>query len=408
MSDAPDPRLFGVEFTRHPDDVYAQLRAAGPLAWAEIAEGVRALVVTDQAAGLDLLRDPHYSRDPALWNAVSERTVPRELARMVVRGLQHTDGASHERLRRALDDCLSRIDLHEVRRRVRTQAHDLIAGFAERGQADLLAEYAEPLVARALADLIGCESEQAGRLERAALALGGADPDAAQAWEDLSELASDVVAAKRRRPGHDLASMLLAHPASLDDAESAQQLLSVALYAATPTTAWITFTLHTLLTTPAYASQLVGGSVTIRQAMNETLSGSGRCPVAHSAAHYPRRDTQLHGVPVPAGTPVLVSYAAAAQDSHRRGPVGPHDRSHLAWSAGAHSCPARGLAMSLAEAAVECAVDTLWDLTTPTPNIAGKSGFANQCPVHLGVFFSSRSPVAESLNLPPEEYAEAQ
>ncbi|MFF1733749.1 cytochrome P450 [Streptomyces sp. NPDC058247] len=407
MSDAAHPRLFGDEFTDHPDDVYAQLRAAGPLAWAEIAEGVRALVVTDHAAARELLRDPLFSRDPALWSAVAERTVPRELARMVVRGLQHTDGAAHERLRRALDDCLGHIDLHEVRRRVRTQAHDLIAGFAARGQADLLAEYAEPLVARTLADLIGCPPEQAGRLERAVMALGGADPAAAQAWEDLAELAADVVAAKRRRPGRDLASMLLAHPAALDDDESVQQLLSVALFAAVPTAAWITFTLHTLLTTPAYASLLVGGSVTIRRAMNETLSTGGRCPVAHSAAHYPRQDTHLRGVLVPAGTPVLVSYAAAGQDPNRPGPGGPHDRSHLAWSAGAHSCPARGLAMSLAEAAVESAVDTLWDLTTLTPHIAGKSGFANQCPVHLGVLFSSRGQEVESPHLTPEEYTGA-
>ncbi|WP_326779188.1 helix-turn-helix domain-containing protein [Streptomyces sp. NBC_01445] len=190
--------------------------------------------------------------------------------------------------------------------------------------------------------------------------------------------------------------MLLAHPAALDDDESFQQLLSVVLYAAAPTTAWIAFTLHTLLTTPAYASELVGGSGTIRQAMNETLSGAGRCPVAH----YSRGDTRLHGVPVPAGTPVLVSYAAAAQDPHRPGPGGPHDRSHLAWSAGAHSCPARSLAMSLAEAAVESAVDTLWDLTTLTPYIAGKYGFTNQCPVHLGVLFSSRGQEVESPNLP--------
>lgn len=383
----PVPRLFGDDFRERPHEAYDRLRTAGPVAWAEIAEGVHALVVTSWTAARALLADPDFSRDPAHWSAVADNRIPAELAYMVIPGVQHAEGRVHERLRRALEDCLAGIDAHETRARVRRDSRLLIRRFAARGHADLMREYAEPVVALAFAELLGCPPGTADPLRDAVHALTAAEPDATLGWTDLAGILRDTIRTKRKAPGGtDLTSFLLAHPAALSDEETVGQLASLIVLGAAPTAAWIGSTLHALLTEPAYASQLVGGAVTLRTALNETLST--RCPVANSSVHYARRPKTVHGVRVPQGVPVLISHAATGLDPGRPGRGDALDRSHLAWSAGIHRCPAPGLATSIAEAAIENAVDALWDLSAPISTVAGKHGPFTQCPAHVGVFFS--------------------
>ncbi|NUU21154.1 MAG: cytochrome P450, partial [Streptomycetaceae bacterium] len=275
------PQLFGAAFSEHPEGVYAQLRAAGPVAWGEVADGVYALVVTSHAAARELLTDPEYTRDPGAWQALAQGGVPPGLALMYTPGLQHADAAEHERVRRAVDDCLAGIDLHAVRRTVRRYARDLIDAFAGRGHADLMAEYADQVALRTLAELLGCPADATDGIRLHTRAVVAAAPDAADAYGELIRVLHDVVAAKKAGPGPDVASWLLAHPATLGDAEVARQLASLLVLGGAPTAAWIGATLHALLTEPAYASELVGGAVTIRHAMNETLSA--RCPVANAS-----------------------------------------------------------------------------------------------------------------------------
>ncbi|WP_436792024.1 cytochrome P450 [Yinghuangia sp. YIM S10712] len=397
------PRLFGTAFSERPAAAYDELRAVGPVAWGQIAEGVYVLVVTNHAAARELLTDPEYTRDPGAWEALAHGGVPASLALMYAGGLQHTDGPDHERLRRAVDDCLAAVDLHAVRRTVQRHARTLIDAFAHRGHADLMAEYADPVSLRTLTDLLGCPPDAADRIRAHIRSVIAAEQDAAEASAELAHVLREVIAAKKYRPGADVTSWMLAHPALLSDREVQCQLASVILLGAAPTAAWIGATLHTLLTERAYASELVGGAVTIRQAMNETLSS--RSPVANASVHYARFPKVLHGVHIPVGVPVLVSHAATGLDPDRPGRNASRDRSHLAWSAGAHRCPAQILAATIAETAIETVVDAVWDLTTPTPAIAGRPGPFQQCPVHVGVLFPPVPPVPpHAPGRPPENH----
>ncbi|WP_436772460.1 cytochrome P450 [Yinghuangia sp. YIM S09857] len=383
---AAPPRLFGEAFSESPAIVHAQLSDAGPVAWAEIAPGIYALVVTSHTAARELLADPDFTRNPGAWEALAQGMVPPSLALMYAGGLQHTDGAEHERLRQAVDDSLHSIDLHGVRRTVRRLARELIDAFGHRGHADLMAEYADRVALGTLADVLGFTPGDADHVGRFARTIIAAAPDAAASSAELAQVLREIVAAKRARPGADVTSWLLAHPARLDDAEVERQLAAMLVLGTAPTSAWIGATLHLLLTDPVYAGELVGGAVTIRQAMNDTLSL--RCPVANSSVHYARYPKVLHGVYVPPGTPVLVSHAATGLDPSRPGRHVPRDRSHLAWSAGAHRCPAQRLATTIAETAIETVVDALWDLTAPVPAISGRPGPFQQCPAHVGVLFA--------------------
>ncbi|CAM5424250.1 cytochrome P450 [Streptomyces californicus] len=67
--------------------------------------------------------------------------------------LLFADGQQHRRMRAAVSDALAGINGHELRRGVRSTAEDLIAGFAARGEADLVAGYARMLPMRVIAGL---------------------------------------------------------------------------------------------------------------------------------------------------------------------------------------------------------------------------------------------------------------
>ncbi|WP_166024248.1 cytochrome P450 [Streptomyces chilikensis] len=379
------PRLHGTALSGQ--DVRSRLRSQGPVAWAEIADGVHVLVVTGWQAAREVLTGPAFRKDPGHWEALNRGLVPSRLAYLATPGLHHSDGERHERLRRAVGDCLASVNAHAVRETVRRHARDLIEDVAGRGHLDLMSEYADRVVARTVTGLAGLPPEAADRVRTATDRLADAQPDAATAWWDLHGMVREVLDAKRARPAKDFTSWLLAHPAGLTDDEVCHQVIALILLGAAPTAAWIGTTLHALVADPAYATRLVGGSVTVRAALTETLSR--RCPATTMSAHYAVGPTVLHGVRVPPGVPVLVDHAATGVDPHRPGDGGAHDRSHLAWSAGVHRCPAPGLATTIAEAATETAVDMLWDLTAPITAVAGRPSPFRACPAHVGVLFST-------------------
>jgi cytochrome P450 len=130
-----------------------------------------------------------------------------------------------------------------------------------------------------------------------------------------------------------------------------------------PTTNLIGSALLHMLGDARYAGSLHGGAMTAHEAINEVLWQDP--PLANLGAHYPRHDTEFHGVPLHAGQLLLVSYAAANTQS-LPAPSDPAVRSgasaHLAWSTGPHRCPAKQPALLIAMTAIEQLTSQLCDL----------------------------------------------
>ncbi|MEW9555601.1 cytochrome P450 [Nonomuraea sp. NPDC050783] len=397
-------RLFGEEFAARPDDAYDKLRAEGPVAWAEIAPGVRALVVVGRRAARDLLNQVEtYSKDSRLWGDLARGQVPGDspvLALMAFRpSLLYADRERHARLRHAMDDCLARINLHHLHDRTRGHAVRLIERFARDGHADLMSQYADVLPLLVFADLLGCPAPMVERMVAGCQGMIGAGPRAEQAAADLAAVLAEIIRLKSDRPDDDCTTWMLAHPARLTAEEILHQLVVLIGAGTIPTAAWIASTLRLLLTDDSYAGDLSGGAVTVRRAMEQVLWT--RSPMANFSVHYARHDTVLHGVPIPAGVPILISHAATGTD-----PAAPHpgygNRSHLAWSAGPHRCPADSHAAIIAQTGVETLLDRLWDLDLIDPFAPNRHGPFHQCPASLGIRFrphpadapSAPSPIA--------------
>ncbi|MFI9330762.1 cytochrome P450 [Kitasatospora sp. NPDC052868] len=358
--------LYGEAFSSDPDAVYDKLRAHGPAAPVELSPGVEATLVTSHEAALRVLQNPGlFARDSRRWAALNEGRVPLDspvLPMMFYRpNCLFTDGAEHLRLRKAVTESLDRLNDNRLNRHVERIAGYLIDQFSALGRADLLNDYAKLLPLLLFNQLFGCPADIGDRLTRSMSALFDG-LDVMQANEDLTSCLMDLVALKRRQPGDDITSWLIQHPAGLRDEELKDQLVMLMGAGVEPERNLIGNALLLLLSREGAD----GGALRIEDALDDVLWNNP--PIANYATHFPMQDVEVGGVPMDAGSPVLISFAAANSD-----PVLTDARltlskgAHLAWGAGPHACPAKSPAQLIALSAIECLLNALPDVTLAAP-----------------------------------------
>ncbi|AZS75668.1 cytochrome [Streptomyces lydicus] len=362
--------LHGPEFAAAPEAFYEAMRQHGPSAPVELAPGVEAELVTDYAAALHVLQNPDtFARDSRRWRALNEGRVPLDspvLPMMMYRpNCLFSDGAEHMRLRQSVTASLGRVDTHRLSRHVDRVAAYLISQFSSRGRVDLVADYAQLLPLLVFNDLFGCPAEIGDRL---VFGISGIfdGVDAEKANEVLTEALLELVALKRRSPGEDLTSWLMGHPSGLSDEEMVHQLVTLIAAGTEPTQNIIASALRLLLTDEKYASDQNAAGLLVDDAINDVLWNSA--PIANYGVHYPVHDVELGGAKLPAGDPVVVSFAAANTDPHlSTGRQLLSKRAHLAWGAGPHACPAKDPALLVSVLAIEKLLNTLPDIELALP-----------------------------------------
>ncbi|MFF3831065.1 cytochrome P450 [Streptomyces sp. NPDC002458] len=384
--------LYGAGFAADPHGHYRRLRDQGPLARVRIAPDVDALLVTDYHAAVDLLRDTEtFTKDPRAWQV----GVPADSPVLPVLGHRptalFTDGAVHARYRGAVNDTLALIEPHLLRAEVAKVAQRLIAAFSATGTGDLIAQYARGLPLHVFTASFGVDPRDTERVVRGTAGMMDSAEGAPAAYDDLVGVVTDLVAARRRRPGRDLTTYLLEHPAGLDDNEAVRQITLIMSSGHEPTTNLIGNALLRMLSDTGYGGSLHGGAMTAREAVDDVLWRDP--PIANMGAHFPRHDTEFHGVPLRAGQLVLVSFAAANTQSPPTGsdPAGRSgDGAHLAWSAGPHRCPAKQPALLMAMTAIEQLTSQLCDLELAVEPgaLVWRPGPFHRAPAHLPVRFT--------------------
>ncbi|MCC3328274.1 cytochrome P450 [Nocardia abscessus] len=329
----------------------------GPLVSVEIAAGVTAVLVLDHDIARRILPDDdHFPADPRGW----QRTVGSDCPALPVLGWRpdalRSDGAEHIRYRGAVTDSLKCIDQFALRRATEFTAKELINGFCAAGAADLLHDFAIPLTVTVLDRLLGLPPEPA-RQAFTATAAPSDVIDPAAAHQSLIEAMEEVVEIKRRRLGPDMTSSLLEHRSGLSTVEVAHALAM--LYALGSELTWNLIGITLLETMTA---GLAGGALSIRELIDEALFADP--PLANACPRFPRQMQIVDGVMLQPHRPVLVSLAACnGSVSGDRG----GNRSHLAWGAGKHACPARDEALIIAEEALGQLLDALPDIQLAIP-----------------------------------------
>jgi cytochrome P450 len=332
----------------------------GDMAPVDLAPAVPATLVLSYRTAVRILHDPeHFPADPRLW----QRDIPADCPVLPVLewrpNAMRSTGSEHARYRQANTASLAGVDLHALHATVERIAVPLINAYCATGTADLVGQYVFPLVFDVLNAIFGCPPEIGQRIAAAIVTLfDGVDTERGNAM--LAQAVADLVEHKRVEPGEDITSRLLRHPAALDAAEMIHQI--AVLYGAgiEPLQNLIANTLLLVLTDERFAGSMISGSLSTRDALDEVLFNDP--PLANFSVTYPRQPVLIDDVWLPAHQPVVISMTGCNNDPAIRAGDRTGNRSHLAWGAGPHTCPAQQVAYLIAQDAVDQLLDALPDI----------------------------------------------
>ncbi|WP_245720422.1 cytochrome P450 [Nocardia uniformis] len=368
----------------------------GSLVPVEIWPGVPATLVINYATAVRILGDPnHFPADPSTW----QKSVPAGCPIMPMVEARpnaiRTSGAAHTRYRTALNDALAGIDLYTVRSMVDRSAIPLVNTFCADGKADVLSQYALPLVFSVFCQMLGCPPDIGERVAAASAAMfDGVDTATVNA--QMGEALLDLTALKRAEPGDDVTTRLIQHPVALSDEEMVHQLVLLFAAGVEPPLNLIANTLLLMMTDGRFTSTVQEAPLTTRTAIDERLATDP--PMANYCITYPRQPTLVDGVWLPAHQPVVISMAACNTDPQLNTGVFVNNGWNLAFSTGDHACPehARPYGVLLAQDIIDQLLDLLPDLTLAVAeeDLVWRPGPFHRALTELPVVFPPASPFA--------------
>ncbi|MGO9958927.1 MAG: cytochrome P450 [Solirubrobacteraceae bacterium] len=217
-----------------PYPAYARLRAAGPLA----RGGAGTWVATRHADVAALLRDPRLSSGfPVEYHRMSAGD--GAAATFMSSIILYRDPPAHTRLRRLIGQAFGAGAVRGLTPRVDALVDELLDPALQRGELDAIGELALPLPVMVVCELMGLPVVDHEAIRPHALALGRAFaavvPESAREQSDravtwLREYLGAALAQRRRRPGDDLLSALLAAEAG-EERLSHEEIVDNAVFA---------------------------------------------------------------------------------------------------------------------------------------------------------------------------------
>ncbi|XOZ90420.1 cytochrome P450 [Nocardia testacea] len=396
-SAGPRVPLYSDEIATRPQRAYQDMRRRyGSLVPVELAPGVPATLVIGYHTALRILNDPdHFPADSRIWQEAVPRDCPvRSMLEWRPAAIRST-GSAHARYRRATVAGIDGVDLFAMHSTVERIAIPLIDSFCGTGSAELIGQYAFPLTFAVVNSMLGCPAEIGQRAAAGMAAMfEGADADAGNTM--FAQAMADLVGLKRAEPGDDVVTRLLADPADLDDEEMLHQVLSFYGAGIEPLQNLIVNTLRLMLTDERFASGILGGSLSTRDALDEVLFTDP--PLSNYSVSFPRQPILIDGVWLPAHQPVVISMAGCNNDPAIDTGAYTDNRSHLSWSIGPHSCPAKSVAYLVAQDAIDQLLDALPEirLAVSAEELTWRPGPFHRSLTALPVAFPASAPLRPS------------
>ncbi|MGI5129867.1 cytochrome P450 [Pseudonocardia sp. CA-107938] len=292
----------------------------------------------------------------------------------------------HTKLRRYLQPSFTPRRVATLEPDVRAIADSLVDRMVPAGHADFYAAFAYRYPLLVIFRLLGMPESDQEKVkgwanQRLALRYGKLAPQeqlvAARAQHDYHRYCTALVAERRRDPGQDLLSWMVADSDAGDDPLTEDQLASQVtslLTAGHETTAhWLTLALRRLLSDRRQWEALVADPHPTTAQLEESLRIDG--PVL-SLWREARTDVELGGATIRAGERVSVVLGSANADGEvfpepaRFDPSRPNVAAHLAFGRGIHTCVGAGLARLEGRIALEVLATRL-----PTLRLAAHDGF---------------------------------
>jgi cytochrome P450 len=397
-STVTDQDLLSPELTEDPFAYFARLRAEDPVHW---AEANKAWLLTRYDDVVAAYADPRLSSDrvrPLLGVLPPER---REAYGPMLETIGHwmvvTDPPAHTRLRKLANHAFRQQRVNAMGAWIGELVDDLLDDFTASRSDDFLNRIAYPLPAAVIARMMGAPQDDRDKFqhwsdELALVAFSAGGEDRASRYtralagvRELQEYLAQLIDRRRREPGEDMISLLLAGADEsgdhLDDAEL-MALCSLILFAGHETTTnLLCNALVALDRHPAELARLRDDPSLVNRAVEEVLRYEGPIKII---IRWVVEDHDRDGRPVKAGDRVFLVQQSANRDA---GTFGDPDRFdigrptqplHVGFGRGIHACLGAQLARIEARVALPKilgrlgGVRVLGDVTW-RPNIASRA-----------------------------------
>lgn len=287
---------------------------------------------------------------------------PAEYAKYVAGHLALFDGADHARRRAPLTRAFTARRIAALRSFVERTAEELIRGLAEKGEADLLGEFAYPLTTVVICELVGVDEADRGRVCDWIRDFAYGDGSRmADGLVGIVDYVKELIARRRAEPTDDLISALIeggrdsesrdgdSKGGDGDEAFTEDELVSVVFLlistGITPPALFLAHALLALFDHPDQLARLRAEPELLGRAVPELLRYVTLVRIG--ASMYATEDFEFAGTVLRKGEPVTVALLAANHDPREYGEAperlditrefGRGD-GHLAFGHGAHYC----------------------------------------------------------------------
>ncbi|MEQ8354181.1 MAG: cytochrome P450 [Kiloniellaceae bacterium] len=315
-----------------------------------------------------VLSDKRFQRQsPAGASPISgEAREPTAIDRMLSRWMVFIDPPAHTRLRRLVGKAFTPKLVAGLRGDIRIIADRLLDDALDSDGFDVIADFAYPLPVIVVSRILGVPAQDYEKLKTWSGQLTGAldSGDSEElasgipATEELMAYMGDLIAARRREPGDDLISAMLAGSTG-EEALSEEELLAncvFLLWAGHETTKnLIGNGTLSLIRCPGEFERLAEDPKLLESAVDEFLRYES--PI-QKIGRWTAEEVVLGGTRIPAGQYVVSLFGAANRDPRQyrepdRLDIGRRDGTSLAFGKGIHHCLGYGLAKLEGEVAFE-------------------------------------------------------
>ena len=323
MSEIAVPDLSSPRFKANPHPFYARLREEAPVWRTTLPDRRTAWLVTRYEDVAGVLKDDVFAKDPLNAQDPKQQTegpwVPGFL-KPLERNMLDLDDPDHRRLRTLVSKAFTPRLIERLRGRIEAICQGLLDAMDRKARAELVRDYALPLPATVIAELLGIPAGDHRKFHRWSNRIVSVSSDR-DVWRALPAAVAFVrylrkmSESRRSSPEDDLISALV-QAEEAGDKLSQDELLAMSfllLVAGHETTVnLIASGTLALIEHPEQLEKLKANPQLIKPAVEELLRYTS--PVEIATERYARRDLEVSGTRVPRGELVFGVLGSANRD----------------------------------------------------------------------------------------------
>ncbi|MFF6948694.1 cytochrome P450 [Streptomyces iakyrus] len=346
---------WGPAFLTDPYPVYAELRARGRVHW---FEPTNQWLVPHHADVSALLRDRRLGRTYQHRFSHEEfgRTAPppehEPFHTLNDHGMLDLEPPDHTRIRRLVSKAFTPRTVERLKPYVRGLADELVSALVAKGGGDLLKDVAEPLPVAVIAEMLGIpESDRAPLRPWSADICGMYElkpsedtaAKAVRASVEFSDYLRELIAARRKEPGEDLISGLIAAHDEGDRLTEQEMISTCVLLLNAGHEATVNATVngwYALFRNPSQLAALRADHTLVPSAIEELMRYDTPLQLFE---RWVLDEIEIDGTTIPRGAEIAMLFGSANHDPavfHNPSDLDltRADNPHISFSAGIHYC----------------------------------------------------------------------